>query len=797
MQVAGLVQVWAPVLGRASTGHVIGDRLVLTAWHSTAGRTVDDGAALQVRVFDQDGCSAWAAARRIWPTTVPDLGTRPGSDVALLEVTDPDWVPPTGLEPVRFGRIATSEPLVCRAVAFPRAEMRPDTERGTKGIEGRTEPHTALGQGLLAFHVTNSVPRGEDEWSGGSGAALYCGEVIIGVLVVDQDGYGGTQLRAADLAVLADHSDFAEALRAAGVQARFEPVTPPATDAGSGRWPRWVGVIPPEAECFQPRAALSELAATLQAAGTAVLCEVLAGAGGVGKTQLAAHYARGCWSRGEVDALVWLTAGNRESIVAQYARAAAVLGAPDPVPEDPEQAAQAFLAWLAGTGRVWLVVLDDLADPGDLKGLWPPQHATGRTVVTTRRRDAALGGAGRRRVAVEAFTESEAVAYVTAKLAAHGRDDDPAQVAGLARELGYLPIALAQAVTYLVDVGLDCAGYRARWADRRRSLAALVPQDAALPDDQSAGLAAVWSLSVQRADALEPVGLAGPLLQLASLLDPNGIPLQVLTAGPALTYATEHRQVPSRSAARGSAETVSVEQARDAVAALARLSLCTVEAHDPYRAVRVHALIQRATREALDPEQLREAARAAADALLQVWPQVERDGALALALRGNTENLDDNARDALWDSDEHSVLFRAGRSLGESGLVAEAITYFQRLHQHAIIHLGPDHPNTLTTRSNLARWRGEAGDPAGAATAFEELLADRLRVLGPDHPNTLTTRSNLASWRGEAGDPAGAATAFEELLADRLRVLGPDHPDTLTTRNNLAYWREAAERSSA
>jgi len=40
---------------------------------------------------------------------------------------------------------------------------------------------------------------------------------------------------------------------------------------------------------------------------------------------------------------------------------------------------------------------------------------------------------------------------------------------------------------------------------------------------------------------------------------------------------------------------------------------------------------------------------------------------------------------------------------------------------------------------------------------MQELLTDLLRVLGPDHPDTLTTRSNLAYWRGQAGDPAGAA----------------------------------------
>ncbi|MFJ5879132.1 tetratricopeptide repeat protein, partial [Streptomyces sp. NPDC093088] len=69
-----------------------------------------------------------------------------------------------------------------------------------------------------------------------------------------------------------------------------------------------------------------------------------------------------------------------------------------------------------------------------------------------------------------------------------------------------------------------------------------------------------------------------------------------------------------------------------------------------------------------------------------------------------------------------------------------------------------------------------------------------LRILGPNHPNTLITRSNLAHWRGEAGDPQGAANALAELLDDRMQILGPNHPDTLTTRSSLAYWSEEADR---
>ena len=80
------------------------------------------------------------------------------------------------------------------------------------------------------------------------------------------------------------------------------------------------------------------------------------------------------------------------------------------------------------------------------------------------------------------------------------------------------------------------------------------------------------------------------------------------------------------------------------------------------------------------------------------------------------------------------------------------------------------------------------GDAREALRLFTELLPDRERVLGRDHPDTLTTRNNIAHWTGAVGDAREALRLFTELLPDQERVLGRDHPDTLTTRNNIASW---------
>ncbi|MFE2068355.1 tetratricopeptide repeat protein [Streptomyces sp. NPDC059467] len=557
--------------------------------------------------------------------------------------------------------------------------------------------------------------------------------------------------------------------------------------------PHQVGVIPSRAGCFQDRAEAARLGAMLAGGGTTIVGSaggvlaggVLAGMGGVGKTQLAADYARSAWRAGELDALVWINASNATEAASGYAQAGIeILGA------EPAQAARAFLARLEPGPQEWpwrwLIVLDDVADPADLNGLWPPSSPYGRTLVTTRRKDAALTHDGRRLIEVGLFTEDESLDYLTTALATRDLTEPAGQLAALADELGYLPLALSQAAAYLIDTGMDCAGYRALLADRATKLADASPD--ALPDGQTHTAAAAWAVSIERANSLQPAGLALPLLQLAAFLDPNGIPDTVLTSPPALTHLT---------AATGRDRVTSGEVQR-ALRALYRLSLIDLTPATPQQAVRVHRLIQRTVRDTLTPDQCDQIARTAADALFGAWPGIENDTTLAQVLRANTTALTAHAENALLLHGVHVVLHRAGHSLGEAGQVTAARDYFHHLTRTTTSRLGLDHPDTLSTRHNLSYWRGYAGDPAGAAAALAELLDDCMRVLGPDAPGTLTTRHNLALWRGEAGDPAAAAAAFAELLNDRLRVLGSDHLDTLTTRSNIAYWRgEAGDPAGA
>ena len=538
-------------------------------------------------------------------------------------------------------------------------------------------------------------------------------------------------------------------------------------------WPLAIGLPPPRAAAFQERPGLRDaIERVLSGDGAAVMTLVVSGDGGTGKTQLAAAIHS---SAVNMDLRVWVSATSREAILATYAQAGDIVQAVSA--GDLGARATAFLAWLMTTQKSWLIVLDDVADPDDVQGLWP-RGQSGRVLVTTRRRDAAMTGRGQV-ISVDVFTPAESSAYLADRLGAVAELPTEAldQASELAEDLGHLPLALAQAAAVILDDMISCAAYRDLLADRTRTLNDLFPT--ASGDEYERTLAGVWSLAAERADALAPMGLARPLLALCAVLDPNGIPESVLTSRV------------SRARLGGHAESVAAEDARRALRNLHHLSLLTHDPHGEPRAVRMHALAQRATLEDLG-ERRADVVRTAADALLEVWPEVETDVGLAAVLRTNAAALAGRHLDALWTPNGHAILFRAGQSLGQAGLVSAARAYFSEMTRTATNHLGPDHAQTLSARYSLAYWQGQTGDAAGASAAFEELLGDYLRVLGRDHADTLATRAQVALWRGEAGDAAGASAAFEELLGDYLRVLGRDHSYTLTTRAQLAYWRGKA-----
>jgi CHAT domain-containing protein/Tfp pilus assembly protein PilF len=138
-------------------------------------------------------------------------------------------------------------------------------------------------------------------------------------------------------------------------------------------------------------------------------------------------------------------------------------------------------------------------------------------------------------------------------------------------------------------------------------------------------------------------------------------------------------------------------------------------------------------------------------------------------------------------------------------------TQAEALHRRALaVHekeLGPEHPTTLATLTNLGNVMLLEGKYKEAERVFRRVLAAREKVLGPEHPDTAVSLNNVAnalfeqfkqdemnappSRRLRVGALAVQQTSetedlYRRALAIQEKQLGPEHPSVAATLNNLA-----------
>ena len=132
-------------------------------------------------------------------------------------------------------------------------------------------------------------------------------------------------------------------------------------------------------------------------------------------------------------------------------------------------------------------------------------------------------------------------------------------------------------------------------------------------------------------------------------------------------------------------------------------------------------------------------------------------------------------------------------NLGEATIAADQAERAWTLYSQ---HLGPDHPDTLSSMSTLASSYAGLGRQADALKLYERTLTLMKAKLGPDDPKTLATMNNLANSYAALGRQADALKLHEETLALKKAKLGPDHPSTLGSMNNLALTYSALGRNA-
>src|SRR5580704_15727431 len=500
--------------------------------------------------------------------------------------------------------------------------------------------------------------------------------------------------------------------------------------------------------------------------------------GACGKTQIAVIIAESLWRSAGIDALIWISATDRASVLSGYVQASAAAFGIQPA-GTAESVAARLLSWLSATAQPWLVVLDDLQETSDLDGLWPEGPA-GRVLVTSMHSSVASGRRGTQVIPVGFFSVREALNCLTERLSVN-----PVQRQGaidLIEALGREPLALAQAASVVANSTLACRDYRDYFARRRQQIgvaAGEVPSAAAV----------TWTLSLGQAEQLLPGQSVRLMLVLIALLDGHGIPGAV--------FSTQSVSVYLGGPTVGFGTPVDPKPAWDALLICERAGLITINRGEGRATILMSPVLQAAVKLAAPAAFHERAARTAASALLEAWPVDEPEPWTAVALRANATSLQGVATDVLWADGCHPLLLRAGRSLDSARLAGPAVEYWRELSIHCDNKLAPGHPDALVVAAKLAGAYLAAGYGAEAVTWYQRVLAERSVDLAPGHPAIIAARVSLADALIAAGEPADAVTVLRRAVAESEQFRGPSHPDTLAVRDHLARAYEAAGDAAA
>ena len=495
---------------------------------------------------------------------------------------------------------------------------------------------------------------------------------------------------------------------------------------------------------------------------------VLTGMRGSGKTQLAAAVAARCEEEGW-PLVAWIHATSRKEILAGLYEFALRIGIDAPKNIPLEVIVRRLLDRLRSAEAVdRLFVFDNVENPDDLRDLIPEGAGVRTLITTTRHLD--RDGPGWLRLAVGAFDREQSISL----LCEHTGDTHRETADRIADALGNLPVAIAQAAATAQQGGYSLSGYLDRLSHHPLESSMSRLEGANYPD--AVGIALLMAheqvLEQLRIEHPQQERIAVSLLDALSLLAASGVPTHWLL--------------------RLDADSDAV---RDTLSVLKSASVIQ-ESSDGTKTI-IHRLQGHVYRETYlnDQKKLGEARTCATSVLSGIdVDRLDNDE----QQRDETRHLIEQLISVASQDYSHSLFsepqvssklaetLHDATSLGMSQLalcLTDSVT-------RACDVLGPDHPDTLASRNNLAGTYRDAGRLDKAIALYEQTLEDSIRILGPDHPDTLTARNNLAGAYRASGRLEEAITLYEQVFSGRSRVLGPDHRSTLTARDHLAdtYW---------
>ncbi|KAI0157224.1 hypothetical protein GGR57DRAFT_461278 [Xylariaceae sp. FL1272] len=247
----------------------------------------------------------------------------------------------------------------------------------------------------------------------------------------------------------------------------------------------------------------------------------LFGMGGVGKTQVALHFAHQSVDR--YDVVLWIAADSAISIGQSFREVAKGLNLYE-TPEEAQDSAAAIWKvknWLSSTISSWLVVFDNADDLQALRTAWPGSP-NGAILLTTRDFDVARNPAAEC-IQIDPFDVAEGCTMLLKQIGLDPSVSSNQQHAeDITKALGGLPLALSQIGGFIAQRRLALKDFLALYERN----AAKIDARKITKDDYEYTLSTVWNVSFEKLpeDSTK-------LLNMMVFFDPDSIDEEIFFEG--------------------------------------------------------------------------------------------------------------------------------------------------------------------------------------------------------------------------------------------------------------------------
>ncbi|NEZ59842.1 CHAT domain-containing protein [Leptolyngbyaceae cyanobacterium CCMR0081] len=493
--------------------------------------------------------------------------------------------------------------------------------------------------------------------------------------------------------------------------------------------------------------------------------QAISGLGGIGKTQTAIEYVyRHC---NEYQSVFWVRAETDLDLRTGFIEIANLLNLPHKDAQNPNNTIQAVKHWLE-THSDWLLIFDNANHPEQIKSFCPHRPQGHILLTSCEQTFDTLGIA--RPIRLQKMLTDEAKDFLFKRT---GRDSDQsteqAAAAKLAKELGYLPLALEQAGAYILAKQISFQDYLKSYLKHRLKL---LEKSGPITGNYPESVATTWSLSFREVEAISTE--ASDLLRISAFLSPDAIPYELFELGAS--------QLGENLANALTAMSDDPIVFHETLAPLTRYSL--VQSEPSKKVYSIARLVQEVVRSQMDEESHRLWTQRTINALAHAFPDEQYINwkdcsrllphARVIIQSINTEHIE-SISTALLLNLTGSYLHQQGQYNEAEPLYEHALLLYRRL-------LNNKHPNVARSLSNMALLY----ESQGRYSEAEAFLLEALKMLNNDSPDLANCLNNLALLYDSQGRYSEAESLYQEALTRKQCLVDKEHLDIAKTFDNLA-----------